>query len=84
MVAKHFSNGCVPTRDRRHGVAAVEFAVCLPVMFVILFRLWEAGRMAEVQNVAWSSAREGARDAAEGKVNLEHYPVQSHAPLDHY
>jgi Flp pilus assembly protein TadG len=70
MVAKQVIKGSVRTRACRHGVAAVEFAVCLPIMFVILFGLWEVGRMAEVQNVAWNSAREGARDASGGQVNL--------------
>jgi Flp pilus assembly protein TadG len=54
----------------RHGVAAVEFAVCLPLLFTLLFGLWEVGRMTEVQNVMWNSAREGARDASVGQATL--------------
>jgi Flp pilus assembly protein TadG len=51
-------------------VAAVEFAVCLPLLFTILFGLWEVGRITEVQGVMWNSAREGARDASVGQANL--------------
>jgi hypothetical protein len=51
-------------------VAAVEFAVCLPLLFLILFGLWEVGRMTEVQQVMWNSSREAARDASLGQSNL--------------
>ncbi len=55
---------------RRRGVAAVEFAFCFPIMLLILFGMWEVGRITEVQNVSWNSAREGARDASMGQANL--------------
>lgn len=55
---------------QRPGVAAVEFAVCLPVIFIILFGLWEVGRMTEVTGVMWNSAREAARDASTGQTDL--------------
>jgi len=51
-------------------VAALELAVCLPLMFLILSGLWEVGRIVEVQNVMWNSARESARDASLGQDNL--------------
>jgi Flp pilus assembly protein TadG len=54
----------------RRGVASVEFAVCLPLLFVILFGLWEVGRVTEVQQVMWNSAREASRDASLGQSNL--------------
>jgi Flp pilus assembly protein TadG len=56
---------------RRHGTAAVEFAVCLPLLVIILFGLWEVGRIVEVQQVAWNATREGARDASMGQANLQ-------------
>jgi hypothetical protein len=57
-------------KPRRDGLAAVEFAICLPLLFTILFGLWEVGRMTEVQAVMWNCAREGARDASTGQANL--------------
>jgi len=55
----------------RSGAAAVEFAVCSPLICLLLLGLWEIGRVTEVQNVMWNSAREGARDASMGQVNLQ-------------
>lgn len=55
----------------RRGAAAVEFAVCLPLIFVLLAGLWEVGRIAEVQQVMWNSAREAARDASLGQDDLQ-------------
>ena len=39
-------------------------------MFLLLIGLWEVGRMVEVQQVVWTSAREAARDASLGQDNL--------------
>ncbi len=55
----------------RRGVAAVEFAVCAPLLFLLLLGLWEVGRITEVGNVMWNSSREGARDASLGQANLQ-------------
>jgi hypothetical protein len=51
-------------------VAATEFAVCLPFMFLILAGLWEVGRMLEIQGVTANAAREAARDASLSTYNL--------------
>jgi Flp pilus assembly protein TadG len=51
-------------------VAAVEFAVCLPFLLLILLGVWEVGRMVEVQNVMWNCSREAARDASMGQADL--------------
>jgi Flp pilus assembly protein TadG len=48
----------------------VEFAVCFPVLLFLLIGLWEVGRITEVQNVMWNSAREAARDCSLGQNNL--------------
>ena len=55
---------------RRRGAAAVEFAVCSPLLVLLLLGLWEVGRITEVQNVMWNSCREGARDGSTGQTNL--------------
>jgi Flp pilus assembly protein TadG len=57
--------------SRRRGAAAVEFAVALPLLTLILTGLWEVGRITEVQEVVWNSAREAARDASLGEDNLQ-------------
>ena len=67
MIVKPFK----AAKPCRQGVASVEFAVCLPLLVTILFGLWEVGRAVEVQQVAWNSAREAARDASMGQVNLQ-------------
>jgi Flp pilus assembly protein TadG len=58
-------------KPRRRGAAAVEFAVCLPVLFIFLAGLWEVGRMVEVQQVMWNATREAARDASIGQDSLK-------------
>lgn len=57
-------------RDRG-GVAAVEFAVCLPLMLSILLGLWEIGRMVEIEQIMYNCARESARDASMAQDNLQ-------------
>ena len=49
----------------------VEFAVCLPLMCLVLTGLWEVGRITQVAEVMWNSAREAARDASLGQDNLQ-------------
>jgi Flp pilus assembly protein TadG len=52
-----------PTRggQRRAGTAAVEFAVVVPVFFLLVFGMIEFGRMVMVQQILTNAAREGAR-----------------------
>ena len=52
----------------RHGVAAVEFAVCLPLLLVLLMGTWEIARLVQVYQVIANAAREGARIAAQGQI----------------
>jgi Flp pilus assembly protein TadG len=50
-------------RDER-GAAAVEFALVLPVIILLLFGIIEFGRAWNVKQVLTDAAREGARVAA--------------------
>jgi Flp pilus assembly protein TadG len=58
------------SKSRPKGAAAVEFAVCLPLIILLLSGLWEVGRITEIQEILWNSAREAARDASMGQDNL--------------
>lgn len=59
--------GNKPRRDR--GAAAVEFALLLPVLFLIIGATIDFGRFFYTQNITVNAAREGARMLALG------YPV---------
>jgi len=48
----------------------VEFALAFPLILFIMIGLWEVGRIVEVNQVMWNSAREAARDASLGQDNL--------------
>jgi Flp pilus assembly protein TadG len=50
--------------SREEGVAAVEFAIILPVLCLILFGILEFGRVWSQYQVFEGAAREGARCAA--------------------
>lgn len=56
--------------DARCGLAAVEFALCLPLMLILLFGIWEVGRIVEVTQVMWNAAREAGRQASTGEDDL--------------
>ena len=58
------------SKRRRHGAAAAEMALCLPLLMVILTGLFQIGRIVQIQQVLWNSAREAARDASLGDDNL--------------
>jgi hypothetical protein len=55
-----------PTQASRNGVAAMELVVVLPLVLILLFGIWDFGRMVEVQQLVNNAAREGARLAAVG------------------
>ena len=50
-------------RNRSRGVAAVEFALTLPVLIVFLLGLLETGRLIQVQHTLTAAAAMGAREA---------------------
>jgi len=54
--------------SRRRGVAAVEFAVVLPLLLLLLVGIWELGRIIQVQIDLNNAARDGARLAAQSSV----------------
>jgi Flp pilus assembly protein TadG len=52
----------------RRGAAAVELAFLAPVLLGLLLGVWEVGRLIQVQQMVSTSAREGARLAAQGQT----------------
>ena len=64
-----------PKRLSRDGAAAVEFAVCFSfILLPVMAGVWEGGRIVEIQQVAYSAAREGARSASTGNEYLDPGP----------
>ena len=54
---------CRFCRKKRRGAAAVEFAVVVPLFFLLIFGMIEFGRMVMVQQIITNCSREGARVA---------------------
>jgi Flp pilus assembly protein TadG len=48
---------------QRRGAALVEFAIVLPLLFLLVFGIIEVGRAISVQQIITNGAREGARAA---------------------
>jgi len=57
------------TPTERRGVVAVEAAVILPVLLIMMLGIWEVGRIIQIKQIMVNSAREGARLAAGGYVD---------------
>ena len=55
------------TRTGRGGTAAVELAICLPLLLIVLTGIWEVGRMVTAQQLITNAAREAGRVAAAGQ-----------------
>jgi Flp pilus assembly protein TadG len=64
-----------PRNSVRTAVAAVELAVCLPLILLLFAGLLEVSRIVDVQQVATNGSREAARDASLGQLTLA--PVNS-------
>ncbi len=54
--------------NARRGVVAVEAAVVLPILLIMMLGIWEVGRIIQVQQILVNAGREGARIAAGGYV----------------
>ena len=52
----------------RRAVAAVEFAFLSPLLLILLFGLWQVGRVIEVVQLMDNAAREGARLASQSQI----------------
>jgi hypothetical protein len=60
------SSGAPAPRSTDHGAAAVELALVLPLLLVLVFGIIDFGRMLNAQITLTEAAREGARAAALG------------------
>jgi Flp pilus assembly protein TadG len=56
------------TADRRPAAAAVELAVVMPVLLILLIGVWEIGRLIQLQQIMNNAARAGARLASQGTI----------------
>jgi Flp pilus assembly protein TadG len=54
---------------RRRAVAAVEFAVTLPLILTLLLGIWEVGRLIEMQQILHNATREAGRQASTGQLS---------------
>lgn len=65
------------------GAALVEMAIILPILFLIVFGIFEFGRAMFIINTLNNAAREGARRAAvmTAPINIDEY-VTSCIPFD--
>ncbi len=52
----------------RPGAAAVEFAVVLPLLVLVLIGVWEVGRLIQLQQIMNNAARDGARLASQATI----------------
>lgn len=57
------NNSCKPRGRERHGVAATEFAVCLPLIVMLLLGTLEASTMIFLKQTLSIAAYEGVRTA---------------------
>ncbi|MBI2864299.1 MAG: pilus assembly protein [Chloroflexi bacterium] len=55
-------------KDNEKGLAAVELALVLPILVMIVLAVLEVGRVLDAWMVATNAAREGARYAAFGET----------------
>jgi hypothetical protein len=75
------------TGNRERGSAAVEFALVLPVLILLIFGIIDFGRMLSAKIILTDAAREGARAAAlvsedEGREKVESITSTLDGPIN--
>jgi len=50
------------------GAAAVELAVVMPFLIIVLIGVWEIGRLIQLEQIMNNAARAGARLASQGEI----------------
>ena len=68
--------------QRRHGVAAVEFAVCLPIIILLVFGSIEASSFIFLKQSLSVAAYEGAREAIRNGSSRDDARARATAILD--
>lgn len=58
-------------RSRQHGLAAVEFALLLPILLMLLFGMIDAARALQANIILVNIGREGANLVARGGTQVE-------------
>jgi len=63
MVANHnpSTHQLRRAKNSRRGAAMIEFALCLPILLLLVFSIIELGRALMVHQILTNGAREGAR-----------------------
>lgn len=73
-------------KQKEHGAVAVEMAILLPLLLLILIGTMEFGRVFNIQNSLTQAAREGARHAAihysDGTMDVEGTALGAAPSLD--
>ena len=83
MIQKHSQNLRQPIRaGRRHGAAVVEFAVCLPLLMLIILGAIEATHGIFLKQALSAAAYEGMRVAIEPRSKQSDATKQAQALLD--
>ena len=57
-------------RTQRSGAAVIEFAVCAPLLFLLILGLFEVGRYINAGEIATAASRFGAREATVAGANV--------------
>jgi Flp pilus assembly protein TadG len=72
----------VKARAQRRGAAVIEFAVCAPLLFLLILGMFEVGRYINVGEVATQASRYGARQATVANATLSSVSTQVNNYLD--